>query len=282
MMNNAMSTRNVEKPSFYSPFVIYPLSFVIRLTAVLLLISSAAFAQPPVHLLYRGDMPPGEIGRLQLQRAGRAGYYQPVEVRAPAGALVSLASQGDFLPAESNIAAAGMLIGEVYRVRVGNIPEMEGFEIFPSIEVIDRLCPPPGQATRFPIPVELAQEDLEMAALGKYITRVIYVEDPRNAVPMRDRPDHQRVYEARPHEDVLQVADQVGRPVAILRMGSRTPDIDPSSGRFLFDCPSLLLYERPPQDAPRNNGLEEPLEGDPVMGQASRNFRRLPPGVQIR
>lgn len=246
------------------------------------LVLSSASAQGPVHKLYRADMPPGQIGRTQLLKAGRAGYYQPVEVRGPKGSLVSLASEGTFLPAELNVAAGGMLIGEVYRLRVGNIPNLEGFEVFPSVEVIDRLCPPPGQATRFPVPIEIEQEDLELAAAGRYITRIIYVEDPKNAVPSRDLPDHQRVYEVRAHEDPLEVADEIGRPIAILRMGSRTPDVDPASGRFLFDCPSLLLYEKPPKDAPRNAGLELPLEGPPQNGRASRTFPRLPEGIQRR
>jgi hypothetical protein len=253
------------------------------LPLVILFLAGTAAGQPPVHRLYRGDAQPGHIGKMQLLKAGRAGYYQPVEVRGPKGSLVSLASEGTFLPAESNVAAGGMLIGEVYRLRVGNIPNLEGFEVFPSVEVIDRLCPPPGQATRFPVPVEIEQQDLELAASGKYITRIIYVEDPKNAIPARDLPDQQRVYEVRAHEDPLAVADEIGRPIAILRIGSRTPDVDPSSGRFLFDCPSLMLYEKPPKDAPpRDRGLELPLEGPPQNGRASRNFPRLPEGIQRR
>jgi hypothetical protein len=246
------------------------------------LVISPSGAQGPTHRLYRADMPPGQIGRTQLLKAGRAGYYQPVEVRGPKGSLVSLASEGTFLPGESNVATGGMLIGEVYRLRVGNIPKLEGFEVFPSIEVIDRLCPPPGQATRFPVPIEIEQQDLELAAAGKYITRIIYVEDPKNAMPTRDLPDQQRVYEVRAHEDPLEVADEIGRPIAILRMGSRTPDVDPNTGRFLFDCPSLLLYEKPAKEAPRDAGLELPLNGPPQNGRESRNFPRLPAGIQRR
>ena len=243
---------------------------------------SLVIAQPPVHRLYRSDSPPGHIGKMQLLKAGRAGYYQPVELRGPKGSLVSLASEGTFLPAESNVAQGGMLIGEVYRLRVGNIPNLEGFEVFPSVEVIDRLCPPPGQATRFPVPIEIEQGDLELAASGKYITRIIYVEDPKNAIPARDLPDQQRVYEVRPYEDPLAVADEIGRPIAILRMGSRTPDVDPSTGRFLFDCPSLMLYEKPPKDAPRDSALELPLQGPPQNGRESRLFPRLPEGMLRR
>src|SRR5688500_484665 len=82
---------------------------------VILFHASPALAQRVVHPLYRADMPPGQIGRTQLLKPNKAGYYQPVEVRGPKGSMVSLASEGEFLPAESNVAAAGMLIGEVYR-----------------------------------------------------------------------------------------------------------------------------------------------------------------------
>ena len=36
---------------------------------------------PQIHYQYRIEMPPGEIGRRQLQRAwSPAGYFQPVEI----------------------------------------------------------------------------------------------------------------------------------------------------------------------------------------------------------
>ncbi len=71
-----------------------------------------------------------------------------------------------------------MLIGAVYRLRVTNIRLAEGIEVFPTIEVIDRLYPPPGQECRFAIPVELTEEDLKLAIDGKFVTRVIFLEDP--------------------------------------------------------------------------------------------------------
>ena len=41
---------------------------------------------------------------------------------------------------------AGLLIGSVYRLRVTSIPLAEGLEVFPTIEVIDRLYAPLGPA----------------------------------------------------------------------------------------------------------------------------------------
>ena len=77
-----------------------------------------------------------------------------------------------------------MQIGPVYRLQVTDIPNNEGLEIFPTVEVIDRLYPPPGLALRFPIPIELTQDELELAARGAFVTRVIYVEDPHQALPI--------------------------------------------------------------------------------------------------
>src|SRR5690606_8676721 len=83
--------------------------------------------EPPVHYLHHGVMPPGAIGSRQLQRmAPLAGFFQPVEIKAPAGALVSLAVANRFEDGPSASRQAAMLIGPVYRMRVTNIRLAEG------------------------------------------------------------------------------------------------------------------------------------------------------------
>jgi hypothetical protein len=85
---------------------------------------------------------------------------------------------------------------------------------------------------RFPIPIELTLEELDLAASGRYITRVIYLEDPRTALPVAEDPQQQRYYEIDSSLDPLHVADRIGRPMAILRMGSRVPtEADLAEGR---------------------------------------------------
>ena len=126
-----------------------------------------------------------------------------------------------------------MLIGQVYRLKVGNIPGHEGQEVFPTIEVIDRLYPPPGQAARFPIPIELTQEELEYALDGRYVLRVIYLEDRRRPCRARDA-GQAAVLRDCTGQDAMEAADRLGRPVAILRMGSRVPLPDEDDGQFLY------------------------------------------------
>ncbi len=173
-------------------------AFVLRAACCLLLsavAASAAFGQrEPVHYFHSSRLPPGTIGPSQLLRGGPlAGYFQPVEIRGPEGLEVSAAVEGQFDSSQPAPATFGMLIGPVYRLKITRIPRNEGCEVYPTIEVINRLYPPQGLENHFPIPVHFTLEELEMALSGRMVTRVIYLEDPQSALPVRDTLDEQRV-----------------------------------------------------------------------------------------
>jgi hypothetical protein len=223
---------------------------------VVLLSGLTASAQErPVHWLNAGAMPPGAIGSQRLERGGPlSGYFQPVRIRAPQGARIALASEGGYsaksvqMPAgpareQGSEALLGMQIGYVYRLQVTNIPNNDGVDIYPTVELVDRLYPPPGLALRFAIPIELTQEELELAAGGAFVTRVIYVEDPQNALPVARRAKGEQPWmEAPAGEDPLVTADRNGRPVAILRIGSRDTRQNGPSGRA-FDAPPVVTFD---------------------------------------
>ena len=208
---------------------------------------------PNAHYRYHGDMPPGAIGRRQLQRGGPLpGFFQPIEVRGPEGSEIAFAVNGQFEKPRPGARHASLLVGSVYRLRVIKIPAIQelirGMEVFPTIEVIDRLYPPPNQAYRFPIPIDLTQEDLRQALLGNFVTRVIALEDPQAALPAREH-DKINWFETPPGEDPLMVAELLGRPVAILRIGARVPAQEGPDMQFLYGSPPLLFYQ-PPKEPP--------------------------------
>ncbi len=231
--------------------------------------------QPDVHYLHHGVMPPGAIGSMQLQRGGPLpGFYQPVEIKAPPGVLISLAVAQQavaqqFDESQPAPRKAGLLIGAVYRLRVTNIRLAEGLEVFPTIEVIDRLYAPPGQQCRFAIPVELTEEDLKLAIDGKFVTRVIFLEDPRHALPVRENPQHQNWFEAAPGQDPLAVADGLGRPVAILRLGGRLPD-QGMDAQFFFGSPPWLSIP------PEKPAVPEAPKA-PAAPESPKKVKILPP-----
>jgi hypothetical protein len=240
---------------------------------------------PPVHYLHAGILSPGAIGNQQLQRGGPLpGYFQPVEVTGPEGLVVETAESGDFANAQAGPVRIGLLIGSVYRLRVTGIPLHEGMDVYPTIEVIDRLYPPMGMEFQFAIPVELTQEELEMALDGKFVTRVIYLEDPQAAVPAAQEPNDQPYFDVGEGENPLDLADGLGRPMAILRMGGRLPDVETGPDpAFMYGSPPLLRWH-PHQPNQEWEGSFARVTDQTIEPAAalSKARRPVPKGVRVR
>ena len=169
------------------------------------------------------------------------GYFQPVKIQAPQGAWISLAEEGSFAAGQAGEVLVGMHISAVYRLRVsGFAPEHER-EVYPTVEIIDRLYPPAGLALRYPIPIELTEEELNLAADGSFVTRIIYLEEPSTALPVRQY-EEQPWVEAPHGVDPLVMADEMGRPVAILRIGGRLPQRNNGAG---VPCDPPFIYYDP-------------------------------------
>jgi hypothetical protein len=190
--------------------------------------------------LLNDDMPPGVIGSIQLQHKPHLrGVWQAIEIRAPQGVQVNFAEGGQFAPDIPSPARVAVLVGPVYRLRLTGIPGDQDLELFPTIEVIDRTCPPAEREHRFPIPIEIDEQDLADAAKGELVVRVVYVEDNEIAEPVNTAGLPQRVLDVRPNQNALRTADSLGRPVAILRIGSRVPNVTEGQDwfAFLYGCP---------------------------------------------
>jgi hypothetical protein len=228
----------------------FPVSLTL-LTLVITILTSAAVCESadPVdflpgggqHRLFNSDMPPGAIGGARLMGRGPvAGYFQPVAFSGPEGTKFTLPQNETFGDADASL-QAGLLVGAIYRFRITEIPRAPGAELYPTVEVIDRTYPPPGMAHRYPIPINLDQEDLEAALDGRMVTRVVLLEDPQTAIAVSTQPTSSRAIDVAEYQDALEVADRFGRPVAIVRIGSvtppRTPELMP---RFYFGFPAWV------------------------------------------
>ena len=176
------------------------------------------------------------------------GYYQPVLVTGPRGVNISMTYQGEFTPLKPMPNIVGLLIGQVYRMRITNFPvlDAQGAELFPTLEIIDRIYAPKGKEVQNPIVVEISLEDIKEALRGNLVTRVIYLEDPNNPIPTVNPPNgYQSTLNIPADADPVAVADTMGRPVAIMRLGGRMP-IRTSEGllseEFQFGSPSFIDY----------------------------------------
>ncbi|MCC9655807.1 hypothetical protein LOC70_08355 [Rhodopirellula sp. JC737] len=235
--------------------------------AGLLLTNSLATAADPSqylssngqHRLFNGAMPPGVIAATR-QMAGPGGtaamdvqapYYQPVQIRGPQGVRFALPQMGAFQDPQPGL-MAGLLVGQVYRFQISGIRGAEGAELFPTLEMVDRTYPPPGLATQYPIIVTIDEEDLQAALDGQLVTRVIYLEDPQTAVPLAQEPTTksdvggETPIDVSQFQDPLQVADRLGRVVAILRIGSLAPPRSPElAPQFFFGYPTWAPIFKP-------------------------------------
>ena len=201
------------------------------------------------HPLVSGHLPPGVVGNTRLQsRLPVAGYFQPIKFSGPKGTQFALPQGGVMSPAESDL-MAGLLIGNVYRFKITGIPGAPGAELFPTLELIDRTYPPPGLATSFPIPINLDEVDLEEALAGRMVTRVVYLEDQQSAAPLPTRPDNPHALDVEYHQDPLETADRLGRPLAIVRIGSLAPPSSPQLlAPFYFGYPTWAPIFQPETD----------------------------------
>jgi uncharacterized repeat protein (TIGR01451 family) len=211
---------------------------------------AAAVQQPDRHYLYDYQMPPGEIAwRKTLMRQAGNGYFQPVRLAVPDGTAVSVYSEGTFQAATGRQNLAGMMVGHIYRLKVTAIPGHAGREVYPSVEILGRLFPPAGYETRVPVPIHIPLEDIEPALDGNLVTRVIYLENPRNTIPENRTVNDQAFFDVAPGQDPLRVAEKFGRPMAIVRIGSRIPDQNELDG-FGFGTPPMRWFESPIPQGP--------------------------------
>ena len=153
-------------------------------------------------------------------------WLQPVRVELPTAGTVSVYSatpipNGVFAtPAQFSVNA-----GHIYRLRIADMPEFPNVEVYPSIEILDRMHPPDGRAADYPIPVVLTEADIREAIDGRMVTRVVYLEQPQLAATL-DPLRREIPQSVDPADNALQEADRLGRPMIIVRIGGRTPSGD--------------------------------------------------------
>lgn len=198
------------------------------------------------HHLVRGDMAPGvaaDIARMTDQRLN--GYVQPVRMVGPIGSRIQVSSQTGYVSTDSSRVSVGLQIGPVYRFKVTDIPRHLGKELYPSVEVLNKLSPPQGLENEFPIQIVMTQDDLEQAIKGRLVTKVVYLENPEISLPHRHKEDHQPFFDIGGGQDPLRAAEKMGRPMAILRIGSRIPMVSDVGQEFEFYAPAPRLLPDP-------------------------------------
>ncbi len=122
----------------------------------------------------------------------------------------------------------GLKLGVGYQLRLSELPDRPGAELFPVVEVVGHLHRPNGMDPgRFPIRVVFSEADFADAVdRGRLVTQVVYLEDPEQALPIAMPKDEIPVVSLSPAEDPLKVAAALGRVMVIVHLGGRKPTPD--------------------------------------------------------
>ncbi len=196
--------------------------------------------------------PVGRVGRWTgIIGKGLGGILQSVQVSLPSTGKVTVFNGGPqtgaplLAPAQFRIG-----VGYTYRLKISDLPEFPGVELYPTIEIFDRLHPPLGREAEFPVPIALSTDDIQKAIDGRMTTKVVYLEQPQLAV-VGDLAPAMLNRQLPPDRNLLIEADRLGRPMVLVRLGGRTPDEQhPEEGFFLPPAPLSMEQHAARNPAP--------------------------------
>ncbi len=173
-------------------------------------------------------------------------FFQPALIQLPSTGLITIyqgsAKQTKTIKSKSQ---AGFRIGPLYRLKISQMPEFPGLELYPTIELLDHLHPPRGKEHMFPLPVQFTRAEIEEAVKGRLLTKVVYLEHPRLATPHElEQPREPLTVPA--SVNLLKEADRQGRPMAIIRLGGRIPNPRGREDSDFFGLPQSISvsYEK--------------------------------------
>ena len=182
--------------------------------------------------LSQWQTPGTAAGMAQMAGKGDPSYFQPVRVILDGEGDVSVYHSRPATPfKQTSPAQFGVLVGHMHRLKIDNIPDLPGVELFPTIEILDRLHPPRGQKHNFPILIHIDQRDIDLALDGNLVTRVVYLEQPQLAAPF-ELDESTRARDLDKKENAMAQADRYGRPMVIVRLGGRLPSAHGEPERF--------------------------------------------------
>lgn len=210
-------------------------------------------------------VPPGTWGQW-VQNSGRVSgtEFQSINVELPStGQVTWFVGSSDDVKTSANVR---LVVGQTYRAKLSEMPEFPGIELYPSIELIDRLHPPAGHADKFSMPLSFTIDEIDAAVEGRMVTKVVYLEQPQLAMPYELSGDT-AVRTVQSNANLMEEADKSGRPLALIRLGGRLPASNETHGPFFGS------------GAPVLTSFAKKMTADPI--QQAVSFSEAEPRVQL-
>lgn len=151
------------------------------------------------------------------------GSPESMRVRYDASGSGMFDSEPLIVPARQNFPQGGL-----YRLKVTNILNREGVELYPTLELAFANPRSGAYLAHNSVPVQFTQEDFDQVLTGNFVTKVIYLPDPDFQGPALAGIDTIVSTRLDPGIDPIVEADRRGSILAIIRLGDK--DIEMAGG----------------------------------------------------
>ena len=190
----------------------------------------------PIPTTDRGPMTEVPPGSAVVAAPALPPEIQVVRFSVPNGAKLEVLGPAPepIVPPEADLSGltVGLRVGVSYRLKLSNLENAPGVDLFPMVELVGHLHRPPSvDPLKFPIRIPFTADDAEDAGVrGRMVTSVVYLEAPDQALPVSSPKDQVPVVTLTPVESPLKIAPALGRVMAIVRLGGRAPTVEELSG----------------------------------------------------
>ena len=139
--------------------------------------------------------------------------------------------------------------GAIYRLKLSNLPNRPGIELYPTIEVAPVTPRTDAYLAHAPIPIQFTDEDLDQVLSGNYVTKVIYLPDPEFQELALAGVETLVSTRLPPGTDPIAEADHRGSILAIVRIGNLDLQTPQQTGggmvqpvQYMEGCPDGGCY----------------------------------------
>jgi len=144
----------------------------------------------------------------------------------PAGMKIGWQSAGPggermYVPSQLSVPARYNFVqGYIYRLKLSEIPGRPGLVLYPTIEVAPSTPATDAYLTHNPIPAQFTEEDFDQVTAGNFVTKVIYLPDPKYQELAISGVETLVSTRLEPGVDPIIEADRRGTILMIVRVGA--------------------------------------------------------------
>jgi len=212
-----------------------------------------------------GGMPGGMAGRGPMG----AGATSQLAFLGVEGGEVAWDISGQGLFDSSPLIMPGrqnFMQGAIYRLKLTNLPDREGVELYPTLEIAPVTPRTDAFLAHAPIPIQFSDEDLDQVLSGNYVTKVIYLPDPEFQDLALAGVETLVSTRLDPGVDPIGEADRRGSIMAILRIGNLDLQL-PGQGLAMQGGVSQAQYEQGSGSRAFEGESMAPVQQVPAQGE---------------